>query len=201
MRVKRLAFMVVIIVTLGGCGLNCNYNGKVYNSSDKAMKAYSKDLNDRLEKIKQTDKHIGGKALVALPNATILEETCSAGVKENWPDVNPRDSFYRKRIAYTVLRADAHYGFMADAVKKRGIFDDVTVIRSDAPEKADISGYDYLIYLSVSGPYKDQWYLRFGKNAPMPIYLDYSIERSPERDIRRTTSWLTTIEQLVSEVK
>jgi len=184
---------------LAGCGLKCNYNGKVYGSPDEAMKAYSKDLNDRLASIAPINNRIGGKALVALPNTAILEGTCLAGTLENYPDVDQDD--LKERNAYTAARADAHYGFMADALKKRGVFDDVTIIRSGAPEKADIAGYDYLIYLSVPGPYKDQWYIRFGKNAPMPICLDYSIERSPERDIKRTNAWLMSIEQLVAEAK
>ena len=200
MRLKWLALIVAMIMMLGGCaGPKCNYNGKVYDSSEEALKVYGADLNERLAKITPTDKRKGGKTLIALPNITMLEENLFAGAKENYTDLE--QSRVRKHLAYTTARADAYNGFMADALKKRGIFDEVTVTRNDAPEKAGIAGYDYLIYLSMSGPYKDQWYIRFGKNAPMPIYLDYSIERSPERDIKRTTSWLMSIEQLVAEVK
>lgn len=199
MRLKWLAVTMLAVLTLAGCGLKSNYNGTVYGRPEEALKAYGNDLNDRLAKVKPTNNRIGGKALVSLPGATKLKEIGFAGVKESYPDLSP--DVLEKNFEYTAARADAHNGFMADALKKRGIFDDVTVIRSDAPEKADISGYDYLIYLSVPGPYQDQWYIRFGKNAPMPIYLDYSIERSPERDIKRLTSWLMSIEQLVTEVK
>jgi len=199
MRLKWLAFTMLAALTLAGCGGLSYYNGKAYHNPEEALKAYRADLNDRLASIAPTGNRIGGKALVALPNTAILVEAFLSGAKENPPLFAPED--YEDDLPLTAARADAHYGFMADALKKRGVFDDVTVIRSDAPEKADIAGYDYLIYLSVPGPYKDQWYIRFGKNAPMPIYLDYSIERSPERDVRRTNAWLMSIEQLVAEVK
>lgn len=99
-------------------------------------------------------------------------------------------------IEYPVSIAENIFDSMADALRRRKIFQEVSLIKSDKPESAKSNGYDDLIYLLVTGPDQLQWYLKTSSSdEPVPIYFNHSF---PINSSQRVLSWLDYIEKTLA---
>lgn len=150
------------------------------------MKAQQDDISRVIAEISPTDNPLGGRALVVLQSRRSIEEK----------EITTTGHTKRDDIEYVISTIEAGRDTMAEILKRRKIFEEVSVTKSDHPETVTSSEYDVIIYLSVSGPNQKQWFLRASSDdESIPIYMDKSLPVGTQRSL----SWLDYIEKIAGE--
>lgn len=181
---KIVPLFFLIFTVFYGCNPSIFYYKKAkYASMNAAFEAQRNDMNKMLSEINPTRNPLGGKALVVLPSRKLIEKEMifyMSDKKGQW-------------IEYPVTSAENTFDSMADALRRRQIFREISIVKRDKPESATLDGYDTLIYLLATGPDQLQWYLKTSSSdEPVPIYYDHSF---PINSSRRVLSWLDYIEK------
>lgn len=183
----KIVVICGIVVILCGCAHTIYTYGRAkYASSEAALKAQQDDISRMIAEISPTDNSLGGRALVVLPSQRLIEEK---GIKTT-------GHVKRDDIEYVISTIKVGQDAMAEMLKRRKIFEEVSITRSDQPETVTSSGYDIVIYLLVSGPNQKQWFLRTSSNdESIAIYMDQSLPVGAQRAL----SWLDYIEKIAGE--
>lgn len=160
---KKSALTIVlisIVMFTTGCA-HYKVGDKTYHSRSEALKETTKILSYALDGITPTDTPVHGTILVLLPS----DDEIHKRYYMNYTGNPSRISEEQIKYAITVIRS--HFQFVADAIRKRGIFDSVSVAYQNGnPASFPIGDYDYLVFEDVDG-----WFLR-ARDNPKPFLLE-----------------------------
>ncbi len=151
----RKIFMLVIcfcgLLLLTACGGGVTFS--------EALQRQNERLSLMLNDIKQTDHPVHGKALFLLPSDREIQ-------KNHIRIGNNASQVSQEVIDYIVSVTRNSHQSMADATRKRGIFDLVTVGQHNGnPASSPIDKYDFVIYVDVDG-----WFIK-GEKGPRAMSI------------------------------
>ncbi len=184
---RRILALVIAIISLCGCQSIYKYKSAQYTSSEAALQAQRDDINEMISEIKPTNNPLGGKALVVLPSRKLIESKVvkifTSSPRREWVD-------------YFVMTIELDNDAKAEVLKRRKIFEEVAVTKSDQPETVTTPDYKIIVYLKLMAYDQMQWYLRtsFAEKS-FPIYADNSLPVG----MQRTFSWLDYLEKTAAE--
>jgi hypothetical protein len=160
---KQRALLIVLILiaifTVGCVTTNYKMGDKTFHSSSEALTEQNKSLSNELAGITPTNAPIHGTILVLLPS--------DVEIRKNYIRFTGNPSNISEDVMkYIVVATKINFQFVADAIRKRGIFDTVSVAYQNGnPAPFPIGEYDYLAFVDVDG-----WFLR-GRDKPKPLLV------------------------------
>ncbi len=160
---KKLHFLcVVLFIILLGCGARYKIAGESFSSSSEALQKQTENLAHILNEITPTDNPVHGTVLVIFPS--------DVEIQKNYIRYGDNPSrVQQEHIDFFITTIKTNAQFMADAIRKKGIFDSVAIERHNGnPASYPIGDYDYMVFVDVDG-----WFIR-GKDNPrgLPITVD-----------------------------
>lgn len=188
MLMRRVVGIIITIIFLYGCISQSvyGYKGAQYASSEAALQAQRDDINQMIAEIKPTNNPLSGKALVVLPSRRLIE---SKAIKLL------TGSLSRHWIEHLLTAVELENDARAEALKRRKIFEEIAVTKSDQPETVTSPNYNFIIYLKLMSPDQMQWYLKTSStNKSFPIYSDQSLP-----GMQQIFFWLDYIEKTAAE--
>lgn len=149
---------VILLALICGCA-PAYYVGDQSFKDPGAAEARHRDILDQtLLGISRTESPIGGSALLVLPTRDLIERDGIIML------AGSRSQASEDQIQYIVGYLDREFEFTHEALKRRGIFDDVVLKRSDTPASHDMGSQDYGIYMKFPAPDSDpgesEWYVK-----------------------------------------
>jgi hypothetical protein len=149
-----LVCSVLFIAILAGC-TRYTVHGETFGSSSEALQKQSEIHAHILNKITPTDKPVHGTALVLIPS--------DVEIHKNYIRSGSNPSI-REQIDYLIMGSKNNFQCMADAIRKRGIFDSISVERHNGnPATFPLGDYDFMVIADVDG-----WSIK-SKAAPRPL--------------------------------
>jgi len=175
------------MIILAACITTKYYYANIpYDTPEAALKVAQETCNRNVSVINPTENPLGGRALCVLPSRKLIEKSGKSGTKIYR---TPKPEAFNHWVSLNEIDQDG----MAEALRKRQIFNDVKIVKSDDPEMFTIPDYEIIIYSVIKEPDQMQWFLKISPNkGPFPIYIDESLPSGPPRIF----SWLKNIEKL-----
>ena len=164
MRKWTLAAVITsFLVCLAGCGARYSLGAETFSSSSEALQRQTDLLSRALDGITPSDKPVHGTALVLIPSDVEIQKHYLSHLDT---------TSHRNQVDYLITVSKNTYLFTAAAIRKRGIFDSVSVERHNGnPASFPIGTHDYLVFADVDG-----WFIRSQSNPrPLLIPLDTTI--------------------------
>jgi hypothetical protein len=185
-----LVFSVLPLVIISGCGARYTVNGETFGSSSEALQKQGEIMAHVLNKITPTNNPVHGKALVLIPSDVEIQ-------KNYIRSGSNASGFVMERIDYLIMSLNKDFQFMADTIRKRGIFDSISVERHNGnPATFPLGDYDFMVIRDVDG-----WAIK-SKAAPrpLPIALEKLDKNNPDSDAR-IFSFLDSISQQATALR
>lgn len=178
---KKLHFLCIALsIILLGCGGRYTIGGETFSSGSEALQKQTEILAHALAEITPTDNPVHGTVLVIFPSDVEIQ-------KNYIRFVNP-SRIQQEPIDFIITSVKTNSQFMADAIRKRGIFDSVSVERHNGnPASFPIGDYDYMVFIDVDG-----WFIR-GKDNPRGLPI--TVDKSKSDGAPRTLSFLDSLSQ------
>lgn len=170
--IKHFALFSLLAV-YSGCA-TYQIGGETFSSPEDALWRQSELAAAALEQILPTTQAPDGHALILLPSMFEIEH--------NFANIRALGSgISEKQVEFLTSGIDKQLVLVANAIKRRRIFDSVTIMRHDGdPGMAPIEGYDCLIFADVDGwsfkARSDKRATRVESDKTLPSFLDV-IER------------------------
>ena len=194
----------LVLSAATGCGsTKYLFMGATYTDPQKWLAAQRTYYDGLIEKIPALPRPLAKRALVILPGHGLImgiteEQAYSYMLKRYGLTRDMLKKMNRRNLQVRVKEesfqsSDMFWDSAANAVKKRGLFEEVQVERSDKPESLPAGDYDAIIYISSN---LEQWLMKIkSKTEPVPVYLDKS--KTDLFELR--LSWLGYIEKVLAE--
>ncbi len=162
----RLHFAVVAALALLLCACTTyTYRGTKYGSREQATAAIQADLANSLANVKPVENRLGGRAIVAIPDRTVMQAN---GVRTPGGTAPSSDA-----VGYLVDSLETTYLAYVDGLKRGQVFDDVMMIRDADPNGVLIGDHDFKIWLTGESFEQWQWYVaRHGSAEREPASID-----------------------------
>ena len=185
-----------LVLLLSLCGLfsaasSCTraqfgYGGTLYPSAGAALEAQRRQNASTLSEIPRSTNPVDGRALLVLPSRALIRQR---GIRTTGPPTE-------EQIEFIVTAVEVGYDNMADALRKRQIFDDLTVKKSDEPESVKPDKHDVIIYPTLPSSGQVQWFLRTGSptSEAVPIYTNQTLSGREQM-----LAWLDYVAQTATE--
>jgi len=171
---QKWIYCVAILTTLlliTGCGARYTFNSETFSSSSEALQKQSEVFSHSLDKVTPTDTSVHGKALILIPSDTEIHK--------NYIRLGTDASRLEKeQIDYLIAVVANDCQFTANYIRKRAIFDSVSLARHNGnPASFPIGDYDFVVFVDVDG-----WSIK-GKDSPraIQILIDKSIADADSR--------------------
>jgi len=150
-----------------GCTKQVYFNswGQTFTSKGEALSHQKKVQNSILADITPTDKPIGGRALFVYPSRELLEEkgiSVTSGTRKN---------LTKEQIEYTVEFMFEDVRYLADAIHRRKIFNEVDFHVSSTPGATSIRNYDFLIYMEFRMTGVGEWYFKRKESKSPKVWI------------------------------
>ncbi len=177
--VKRVCLLFVVFITFLGCGGHYMIGEETFSSSSKALQWQTENLSSVLNKIMPGGNPVHGTALVIFPS--------DVEIHNNY--INYGNNSFRlgkEQIDFEIIISKNNFQFIANAIRKRGIFESVAVERHNGnPASFPIGYYDYMIFLDVDG-----WFVKGRDN---PRGLPITMEKGKSVDAPHVLAFLDSI--------
>lgn len=165
------------------------YDGDFYDSREGVLNAQRAKMSALLNRVPRTKRPVGGSAVVVLPTAAYVIRS----FQDDFNNVKPVTDFDPSYHSYQVTLHMNSLQFTADAVKRRGIFDRVTIVSSNSPDSASFNE-DYAIVFRRHAE-KSQWVLKKDHTfAPIGHVIEEVSEAMPP--FTRLILWLDNVEKI-----
>jgi hypothetical protein len=189
---------------LGACAapkFTYPYGNQMFPSPDKALAKQAAENSGVLAAITPTSNAVHGTALVVLPSREGLRKhfvRIWLHVRVPQAEDFEHDTLVMATVDLhnqDILHADLEYAtallendqdMLVAAIRKRQLFDQLTVTHADDPIAVATSDNNFLIFLDVDG-----WFIKTRKSAPRSLATDGSSAPS----LARTQSFLASIEE------
>lgn len=179
----HLYLFTVIIIFVSGCMIVVP--GTLYVPQEFQTKQIEMQ-SLYLSKITPTDNHVGGTALLLIPSEVEIQNNYLQ-------HGNTARRLNKESIDYQINIISNTYLFTADVIRKREIFNSISVDRHNG-DPASYSGgeYDFVVYVDVDG-----WYIK-SKNNPRALRVPF--DNTKPEGTPRTVSFLDLLSQLAREL-
>jgi hypothetical protein len=159
------SFSLAICILLIGCGGSYRIGNETFSSCSEALHKQTETLTLSLQKITPIDKPVHGTVLVLIPSETEIQ-------KNYIRFSNNPSNFNKEKIECMITFFNNHFQFMADTIRKRGIFDSVSVASHNGnPTFFPMGDSDFMVFLDVDG-----WFIKSKDDArSLPISFDRSL--------------------------
>lgn len=178
---------VIVAISLLGCSARYKMGDETFGSSSEALQKQNEILSHSLDEIEPTDKPVHGTALVLIPS--------DAEIQKNY--INFGNMAYRmneEQLDWLIKSATNNFQFTPNAIRKRGIFDSVSVERHNGnPAAHPIGDYDFVVFVDVDG-----WAIR-GNATPRPLPI--AIDKSKAVGRAQTLTFLDTLSEQARALK
>ena len=163
--------LLTTLVLITGCGASYTFNGEKFSSSSEALQKQSEIFSHSLDKVTPTDKFVHGNALVLIPS--------DVEIHKNYIRLGYNASRLEKeQIDYLITVVANNCQYMANIIRKRAIFDSLSVARHNGnPASFLIGDYDFMVFVDVDG-----WSIK-GKYNPRTIQVPFD-KSITDRDSR-----------------
>lgn len=155
-----LFFGVLSPLILVCCARPYMVAGEKFSSSSEAIQRQSEIISSALKEITPSDTPVHGTVLIIFPSDVEIQKNY-IGFARNSP------MFPQEQIDFliTIVRNDSQ--FIVDAIRKRAIFDSISVARHNGnPASYAIGDNDYMVFRDVDG-----WFIR-GKDNPRALLVN-----------------------------
>jgi hypothetical protein len=206
MMTTRKCMMILVgfvLSTVAGCGTKYVFMGVTYTDPQKWLAVQRTYYDGHIEKIPALPKPLAKRALVILPGHGLIMEITQEQVysntlkrygldRETLKKMNPRNLQVRvKEEGWQ--SSDIFWDCVANSVKKRALFEEVQVQRSDKPENLPGGDYDAILYISSN---LQQWLMKMkSRTESVPVFLD----KSKTDPVEQRLSWLGYIEKTLAK--
>jgi hypothetical protein len=163
--------LIYCVALIPGCGARYTIYDETFGSSSEALQKQSEINSHSLDMVTPTDNSVHGNALVLIPsNVEIQKDYIRFSYNASELD--------NEQIEYLITATANNWQFMANAIRKRAIFDSVSVARHNGnPVSFPIGEYDFVVFLDVDG-----WSIK-GKDNPRALHISFDISNSEISDI------------------
>jgi hypothetical protein len=166
-KMRKLHLLCVVFIILLGCSARYKVGDETFGSSSEALQRQNEKLSHSLDGITPTDNPVHGSALVLIPS--------DVEIHKNYILFGSKASKIQKeQLDWLITSVKNGFQAQANAIRKRGIFDSVSVERHKGnPASFSIGDYDFMVFADVDG-----WFIK-GKGNPKPfpiITADKSID-------------------------
>jgi hypothetical protein len=156
--------LILIVMFIVGCA-TYKMGDKTFHSSSEALKEEADILSGALDSVTSTEDPVHGIALVLLPS--------DMEIRKNYIRFlgNPYQ-VGEEQIKFVITGQNNFFQFLADSIRKRGIFDSVSVAYQNGnPASFPIGNNDYVAFVDVDG-----WFLKT-RNNPKPMLIFQSFDQ------------------------
>jgi hypothetical protein len=180
-------FLVLVCPLFSGCA-SYRIGDEHFSSSTAALDRQAELYAGILGQVQPMSSPVGGSALILLPSE--LE------IRRNYikygPGTSPEDT--NEALKFVVTSTHKNFQFMADAIRKRRLFDSVAVAFQDAnPATYPIGEHDFLVFVDIDG-----WFVTDkGGARPRSVAMD----RSRPVDLATLSTFLNGLERHASELR
>jgi hypothetical protein len=183
----RKLFLIFSIIILASCATQkYRFGDIIYDTPEAALKVAQEQCDRNVSVITPTENPLGARALCVLPSRNLIEKK---GIRITG---TPKP----EGINYVVSISEIDQDGMAQALRKRQIFSDVKIVKSNDPETFTMPEYEIIIYRVIKSPDQIQWFLKTSPNKEaLPIHMDMSLPVGAPRIL----SWLKHVENLARE--
>jgi hypothetical protein len=186
--VKRLFFLYFILaISLLGCGARYKLGDETFGSSSEALQRQTEKLSQILSEIAPTDHPVHGSALILIPS--------DAEIQKNYIRLgNSAHRMTDEQLDWLITSATNIFQFTPNAIRKRGIFDSVSVERhSGNPAVYPIGDYDFVVFVDVDG-----WAIK-EKATPRPVPI--AVDKRKAAGRAHTLAFLDTLSEQARALK
>jgi hypothetical protein len=192
-----------VLSMVAGCGPKYGFMGVTYTDPEKWLAAQRTYYDGQVEKIPALPRPLARRALVILPGHGLIMEITEEQAfnntlkrygldRETLKKMNPRN-LQVKIVKGGWESSDISWDYFANCVKKRGLFEEVQVQRSDKPGTLPGGDYDAILYISSN---LQQWLMKMkSKTESVPVFLD----KSKTDPVEQRLSWLGYIEKVLTK--
>lgn len=162
-KMKTHSFVLTIIIfttmMMSGCA-SWTYDGQSYPSSSTALEAARKDVQRKIMVVTPIDIPVAKTALIYVPSVKWSRN----GVK-----VNGQAS--EEQITY--IASVLYYGWhgMAEALRKRKLFENVDIKEFSQLDPLASRDYEYLIWLRLQDPDSAEWVITPANDTSTPSVI------------------------------
>ncbi|WP_420417316.1 S1C family serine protease [Pacificispira sp.] len=182
----RFAVLLSILLFIASCKSAFYYDGIAYDSRMAALRAANLHVDQNVAGVRPVDKPLGGSALVVIPTFDVILKN----------GVNATGNATIEMRSYVAETLEIGFLGIGRAIKKSGIYDDVSIVRSIDPSATPIADHDYKIWLVGLSPERWQWYVDSqGGNNPQPVSMDLGQVGSARAD-----SFVSSLEAYASRI-
>lgn len=183
----HLSLFIAMIVFITGCGPRYKVGGETFSSPSEALNKQQELASRYIAEITPTDNHVGGAALILIPSDVVIQNNY---IKHGTTAYGPK----KEGMDWLVTTSKNVFLFMADSIKKRNIFDSVSVDRHNGDPASYYSDkYDFVVYADVDG-----WYIK-SKNNPRALRLP--MDNTKASGTPRNIAFLDLISQRARELR
>jgi hypothetical protein len=181
--------LILIVMFIVGCA-TYKVGDKTFHSSSEALKEQADILSGALDKITSTEDPAHGIVLVLLP--------ADMEIRKNYIRFTGYPSqINEEQMKFVITAQKNYYQFLADAIRKRGIFDSVSVAYQNGnPSIFPIGNNDYIAFVDVDG-----WFLK-ARNNPKPLLIFQSFDKDkPKTKASLVPPTLAFLDSLCQQAK
>lgn len=179
-----LPFLLISCVTWKNSYI---WEGVNYDSPEKALAAEKKDFDLIVSKIGATKSPIGGSAIVILPSRAYIRNIKLYTISGSWPTKETKEDM----VNYLTEGDVIWLNMSGEALKKRTIFNSISITYSDEPQNATFNEDIAVMAFIKEG--KGQWFLKKkGHETDMITIEEVSTALPP---LQRMISWLDNVEK------
>jgi len=192
----RRALLLIVLAGILSAMPGCLYMTKehytlgdqVFTSRAEAEIRQRDMLSQTLLGLHRTDTPLGGTALVVLPTRAVIEEK---GIKMKSGSRDDLSDDLEEWIAGSLER---DLEFTVNAIKQRGIFDEVVLERSASPASRELGTRDYLVYVHLPDPDASSWYAK-SRDWTSPKIVP--LATGAVGPLQSTVGWLDNLEAVL----
>ncbi|MFH1769644.1 MAG: hypothetical protein ABH833_03185 [Parcubacteria group bacterium] len=182
--IKKNFSIILLLVSISvvGCATATYHAGnEIFYSSAEALQRLNEISSSILAGIQPTDHPVHGRALFLLPSDNEIQKNYI-----RWS--NNASRLEKEQVDYTITFIRNDKITVADAARKRGIFDSVEIEKHNgSPTTHPIGIYDFMVFLDVDG-----WFIKGKTDSKiLKIFMD----KSKSSGITRTISVLDSIQK------
>jgi hypothetical protein len=175
-RMVTLPIVVSITILFAGCAPYRIVNGgetETFYSDTAALDRLKEIYSQILNGIKLTDDPIHGTVMILIPSDDEI-------LKNRIRFSQDRSKISSEMVEWVVKSESEHLQFLADAIKKRGLFDSVSTNRHNGnPTSLPIGGFDFQLFFDVDGCFIRS--KRVTKPLTIPIIVSTPIKEATQK--------------------
>jgi hypothetical protein len=191
MRSKEVFVAAIALLILSGCVSallpKMHLEGVDYPMTSEGMRDYELARNGWiLSRIPPSDKPLNAVALIVLPSRDWVYKEHYKMMLKQGHSMKVKGEMHDKIMQSICDTLERQYDFKAELFRRRAVFRDVAIVKSDQPEEHFAPGYDVSIYLCNESMKSAQ------DDEPQGLWPPELSQRRGNLTMREHTSWFSS---------